>query len=155
MEEWRNKLIVEAETTFRDIVAGIDRTASRNRSTAARALEMKRKIIAALREPATVRGHTSIYVSTHNHLLAHDVAKALHVQLIKKGERDGVNYRGKKDGIPIDVYGPEESPGCKIIKKKVYVPGHTTMKYELQCKGGKDDEVQSTDLEAQEAPKAI
>ena len=137
MEEWREKLLVEATQRYGATLESLDR----KKELALDRCEMEKKIIRALREaPTWFFGGPSIYIRTPNHKLAHDVVRALRMKLTKTASSTGISYQGVKEGISIDVYGPKEIPGCKLIKKEVVVPAHTETKYELQCNGGEKAE---------------
>lgn len=132
MEEWKEKLIAKARADFDKSVESMLESVKRRRRRNYETMNLKIRAIQALREqPQDVWGDDSVYIITENHLLAHDIAREFHVKLEKKGRDDGVNYKGKIDGnVGINVYGPTEIPGCKLVKKTRQVTEHY---FELEC----------------------
>jgi hypothetical protein len=133
MEEWQEKLIEEAEEKARRGVEEARNFYDRTIGETYRTLEIKKKIIAALREePKFIMGRTDILIQTDNHELVHDVARTLGIKLERSAELDGFNFRGEFEGIDINVYGMQEVPHCKIVPKK---KRKTVIVYETVCNG--------------------
>jgi len=120
MEEWRQKLYDEAEQEADAHIAAVKQRLDKAEEEALRVLEVKHKIIAALREePKALFGSTGIYVRSENYLVAHDVAKELGIKLDRTAESDGFNYKGNYKGVSICIYGAQKAANCIIVPKKV------------------------------------
>jgi len=130
-KSWREKRIEEIDSsiekeklqalnTFVKTVARIDEVA-----------KLKKRIVDVLREePEWVFGAVdSLFIKSKNHLLAHDIAKELGIELKRTGE-DSFHYRGEYNGMNICLYGAEEVFGCKIVPKKVM---KEVTEYEVVC----------------------
>jgi len=133
LEDWQKEELWEAERTARNARETVARNLAKQLARIDAALELKKRVIPALREkPKAIFGTDNLFIHSENYLLAHDVAGALGIKLEREAESDGINYKGHFGEIPIYVYGMETAPGCKIVRKKVM---EEVEKVELVCDG--------------------
>lgn len=130
LKSWQERMIEgidkELQRGKQKILASIGEKITEMEKTA----EIKKRIVRELREePAWMFGGTSILVRTENHLLAHDVVRALGIKLKREAE-DSFHYRGVFEGIDITVYGAGVVLGCRIVPKKVT---KVVTEYEVVC----------------------
>jgi len=129
-KSWREKMIEEVEREVEKNKLGVFEETCKAVEKIKKAAEIKKRIIGVLREePYSVFGTTGVYVNSKNHLLVHDIAKELGIEL-KRSAENTFHFRGKYDGIDICLYGAEEVLGCKIVPKKVM---KEVTEYEVVC----------------------
>jgi hypothetical protein len=131
MEEWQQKLIDTAEVRATSDAEGLKLYIERQTAIIQKTLEIKKRIIAALREePDDLFGSRNIFIRTQNHELVHDIVRTLGIKLDRTAEVDGFNFKGEYKGITVCVYGMQKVPHCKIVSKKVR---KTVIVYETVC----------------------
>lgn len=133
IEKWREKLLEEAKSVREIAVKRIRERVEERVDRVNKVYDVKIKIIERLRtEPDNVFGNDAIFVRTDNHLLVHDVARALDMKLDRSAENNGFNFKGVLGDVEVCVYGIQEVPHCRIISKKAMKEITT---YEVVCNG--------------------
>jgi len=120
VEKWRLELEREAINARGLALGRFQREYKEKTRDAYKTLELKLRIIDTLRtEPESVFGDTSVFVRTEDHLLVHDVAKALNVKLDRTADDNGFQFAAEVGNISVRVYGVQNVPHCRIVPKIV------------------------------------